>query len=131
MTLHKHPIVRIDIPGADREALARFYHDLFGWRIELPGTPSPPAAPPGVVPLGTGNIPGGIAAIDGRRHRGGDVIVYVASEDVDADLKQAVALGASVLVGRSEAPGVAQFAIFTDPSGCRIGLWKSLRPPGE
>lgn len=51
--------------------------------------------------------------------------IYVQVDDVEAFLAQARRLGATkVLQEPYDVPGVGRFAVFTDPEGDRIGLWK-------
>jgi uncharacterized protein len=113
-------IVHIEIPAENREELARFYAEMFGWKFtHLSGM--------NYTMFETGNIGGGMPEIDGKMYQGDDVLVYVSSDDIDADLKQAVALGGKKVMGKTEIPGYGQFAIFTDPTGSRIALWKSSK----
>lgn len=119
----RHSIVHLEIPAEDREQTAKFYHDVFGWTFHhLPG-PKP------YTLFETGNLGGGYSELDEQMYRGNDVILYVESEDLDADLQRAVDLGATVLVGKSEVPGFGQYAIFRDPTGNRMALWKRASPP--
>lgn len=120
----QRPITRVDIPAKNREESAKFYHELFGWTIRQAG--------PSMNHLlfESGSIGGGFPQIDGKLYQGDDLLIYVQSDDVDADLKRAESLGAKRLTGRQEIPGVGQYAIFEEPSGNRIALWKPLRPAG-
>jgi predicted enzyme related to lactoylglutathione lyase len=54
-------------------------------------------------------------------------VIYVSSEDIDADLKRAIELGATKVLGKSEIAGWGQYAIFREPAGSRIALWKSAK----
>lgn len=56
-------------------------------------------------------------------------VSYVLVDDVDKALKKAKSLGAEVVVPKTEVPQMGWFAIFTDPAGARMGLWKSA--PGS
>ena len=54
--------------------------------------------------------------------------VYVQVDDVEKFLAQARKLGATkVLQEPYDIPQVGRFAVFTDPEGNRIGLWKTPR----
>jgi predicted enzyme related to lactoylglutathione lyase len=118
----RHSIVHVEIPAKNREQSARFYSDLFGWKYEHMAGPVP------YTSFETGNIGGGFPDIDGKMFEAGDVLVYVDSDDIDGDLQRAQTLGASVLVGKTEVPGYGHFAIFKDPSGNRMALWKASQP---
>jgi len=117
----KHNIVHIEIPSRDHAEAGKFYSELFGWKM----TPVPemnymlwePAEEPGggFNPLGEGSQPG-------------DVLIYVDSADIEADLKNAEAFGGKVIVPKSNISGVGWFGIFADPTGNRIALYTSKDP---
>lgn len=117
----KRNIVHIEIPSANFEASGKFYHDLFGWKI----TPMPdfnyalwePEEAPG----------GGFNPLS-EEMKVGEVLIYVNSDDIDADLKRAAALGAVILKPKTEIPNFGWFGIFRDPSGNSIALYTGTNP---
>ncbi len=117
----KRNIVHIEIPAVDAAKAGKFYHDLFGWEIE-----SVPEMDYTMWDAGHGSQ-GGFNPL-GEEFKPGDVLIYIASEDIDADLKQAERLGGSVVTPKSEIPGTGWYAIFRDPTGNRIGLYTSKNP---
>jgi predicted enzyme related to lactoylglutathione lyase len=52
-------------------------------------------------------------------------LVYFGSPDVDADVKTATALGATVLVEPTDIPGTGRFAVLNDPQGATFALFKA------
>ena len=112
-------IIHIDIPSRDSEESGNFYHELFGWTI----TPIP-AAHYTVWQAGEGSR-GGFPALS--EAKAGDVRIYVGSDDIEADLKRAESLGAQIVLKMKEIPQ-GWYAVFRDPTGNLIGLWK--RKPG-
>jgi RNA polymerase sigma factor (sigma-70 family) len=54
----------------------------------------------------------------------GDVIIYVYTEDIDANLAEAEKLGGSIIKGRTEIPGMGWYAHFRDVGGNRVGLFQ-------
>ncbi len=127
--MSKHAIVHVEIPATDPTASGQFYADLFGWTLQhdaqfdytmfqAEGGPDG-----GFTKVGT---PGA----DGRQTQPGDVLVYVSTDDIDATLARAEALGGKTVVPKMEIPGAGWLAIFTDPTGNRIGLYTSLHQPG-
>jgi predicted enzyme related to lactoylglutathione lyase/ferritin-like metal-binding protein YciE/predicted ester cyclase len=109
----------IEIPASDREHLADFYSKMFGWEIEhMP-------APMDYTAFHSGNVMGGFPHSNDM-YQPGDVILYVESNDIDADLRRAGTLGAKALVRTTEIPGFGWYAILSDPTGNRIGLFKTL-----
>ena len=113
-----HPIVHVDIPAPDPPAVSRFYSDLFGWEVHsLPSMRYTRfKAPNGVT--------GGFVELGGElRHRTGEMLVYVGSDDIDGDLRRAEQLGGKTLVPRTEIPNTGWFAVLEDPAGNRLGLF--------
>ena len=114
-------IVHIEIPSNDDAKAAKFYHDLFGWKIEreeaMNYTMWEPAKGPG----------GGFNPLS-ETVKPGDVLIYVDSPDIEADLKKAEELGGKILAPKTEIPTVGWFGIFQDPTGNRIALYTSKNP---
>lgn len=106
-----HPIVHVDFEAEDPKALAAFYADLFGWNIhtDVPSDYTMFEA--------EGGPGGGFVGLSPGNH----VIPYVQTDNIEATLAQAVALGGKVLVTKQEMPGGA-WAVFADPTGNKVGL---------
>jgi uncharacterized protein len=117
----KRNIVHIEIPAADVASAGTFYHDLFGWKIEtdlkMNYTMWEPADGPG----------GGFSPLN-EAVKPGDVLLYVDSDDIEADLLQVQALGGTILSGKTEIPTIGWFALFKDPTGNTLALYTSLNP---
>ncbi len=113
-------IVHIDIPSKDAEQSGKFYHELFDWNI----TPVPEA---NYVVWQAGEGSRGGFPLLGGEVKAGDVRIYVGSDDIEADLKKAKALGAQVVLDKKEI-GRGWYGVFRDPSGNLIGLF--TRKPG-
>ncbi len=111
-----HPVVHWEIAAKDAAKLNSFYHDLFGWQIDsaMPGYGLVAGDPPG--------IGGGIMQTEGDMPP--YVAIYVSVEDLDAMLAQAQSLGGTPVVQPREIPGGGMFAMFADPEGHMIGLFK-------
>jgi uncharacterized protein len=114
-------IVHVEIPTADSKQSGDFYHQLFGWKI----TPVPEMN----YTLWDPEVgPGGGFTLIGKDAKVGDVIVYVDSDDIEADLKKVEKLGGKVLVQKSEIPGTGWFGLFTDPTGNMIAVYTDMHP---
>ncbi len=85
--MSKRSVVFVEIPAASRETSANFYADLFGWDFQHFGEPT------NYTTFQAGNTNGGYPEI-GDNYKSGDVIVYIASEDIEADLKRIEQAGA-------------------------------------
>jgi uncharacterized protein len=121
MSMSKHNIVHIEISTTDAQQSARFYQQLFGWKMTpVPGmnyTTWNPEVGPG----------GGFSPI-GDNTKAGDVLVHVSSDDIEADLKKVGKLGGKVVRAKSEIPGVGWWGVFTDLTGNMIALFTALNP---
>ena len=121
------PIVHIEIPATDPQALGDFYKNTFGWKLEL--DPSfnylqfdGDGGPSGAFVQNTGPEEGGMWAGSGANAP----LLYLGSDDIEADLAKVEAAGCQVLAPKMEIPNTGWFAIFRDPSGNNIGLYTSL-----
>lgn len=112
-------IVHIEIPANDRKAGAEFYNKVFGWPFEHMGEPMP------YTTFKTGNVGLGMPDI-GENYKPGDVIVYIGSEDVEADLKAIEAAGGKRAGDPFKVGDFGEMAFFVDPSGNMLALWKDL-----
>ena len=117
----KRNIVHIEIPAADMEKAGKFYHDLFGWEIQ-----SMPEMNYTMWDAGFGSA-GGFNTV-GDEFKPGDVLIYVASQDIETDLKDAEKLGGKILRPKTEIPQTGWYAVFKDPTGNMIGLYTSQNP---
>jgi predicted enzyme related to lactoylglutathione lyase len=115
-----HPIVHIEISAKDREDAAKFYSDLFGWKVK-----QQPEFNYATFEAGSG--PGGGFNPVTDENPAGTVLVYVGSQDIEADLAKAEKLGAKTIVPKTEIPLTGWFAIFEDPTGNRLGLYTAMQ----
>ena len=117
-------IVHIEIPSSDLEKSGKFYNALFGWKV----TPIPemnyatwePEESPG----------GGFSPID-ENTKAGEILIHVASDDIEADLARAQSLGASIVRTKTEIPNIGWWGVFKDPMGNAIALYTSKNPQGS
>jgi predicted enzyme related to lactoylglutathione lyase len=110
-------VVHFEVQGNDREALARFYAELFGWKTndisEMSYT---------MVETGSDDgINGGIGPVpDGAP---GGVTFYVDADNVANSLQRAEGLGGRTVAGPMDMPDGHKWALFADPEGHVIGLY--------
>jgi len=117
----KRNIVHIEIPAADLMKAGEFYKALFGWEIQ-----HIPDMNYTMWDAGHGSS-GGFNPL-GEHTQPGEILIYVNSDDIEADLKQAEALGATITQAKMEIPNSGWFAGFKDPTGNVICLYTSMRP---
>ncbi len=117
----KRNVVHIEIPAADGSQAGRFYSDMFGWETES-------LSELDYVTWDAGfGSQGGFNKVD-EEFQVGDVIIYVASEDIEGDLIIAEKLGGAIVRAKTEIPHTGWYGIFKDPTGNRIGLYTSMNP---
>ena len=123
-----HPIVHIEFPASDPKAASKFYADLFGWQIQTdpnfadyPMFQAEGGPGGGFVKAGTSEVGGALS------YQAGETLLYVASEDIDADLRKAQSLGGTTMVPKTEIPQVGWFGVFKDPTGNKVGLFTSVQ----
>lgn len=118
-----NPIVHWDLVVGDLEKAKAFYGSLFDWRFDDTSFP-------------------GYTIIDvGEEGRGGGMMqrppevpghslnTYFGVQDVEASLVTAAAEGATVLLGKTEIPGIGFWGMFLDPDGIPICLFEPA--PGQ
>ena len=113
-----HPICHIEIPATDPTTLSAFYTEVFNWQIEAVDTTR--SAHLFHVQRG----PGGafVQESETTGAKVGQVLIYIFTEDIDATLAKAEALGAKTLMPKTEVP-YGWTATFADPAGNRIALF--------
>lgn len=109
--------------ASDPERAAAFYTKLFSWTVD-------DANPLGYrrVSAGPGGAQGGIwpCPPEGRPF----VQLFVEVDDVEATLKEALALGARVLMPPQVLPDGDTMALLLDTEGVSFGVFKPASRPG-
>jgi predicted enzyme related to lactoylglutathione lyase len=116
-----HPIVHIEFSTYDREAAGKFYGELFGWEVQqLPDM--------NYATFTTGEgVGGGFSPITDN-NPAGTVLVYIGTDDIPATLARIKSMGGKIVVPESPIPDMGWFAIFQDPTGNLVGLYKTISP---
>ncbi len=120
--MSKRNIVHVEIPAANLEATGKFYVDLFDWKIQ-----PMPEMNYTMWEAGDGDEYGGFPTVSDV-NPAGQVLIYIGSDDIEADLKKVEKLGGKVLYQKTEIPGNGWFGIFQDPTGNVLGLYTSMNP---
>lgn len=114
--MSKHTVVHIEFSAKNLEAAAKFYNQLFGWKVEqMPEMNYATFEAEG----GSG---GGFSPINDQ-NPAGTVLVYIETDDIDASLAKAKSLGGKIITPKQEIPGMGWFGIFADPTGNHVGLF--------
>lgn len=115
------PVVHFEIHAKNTSKAKEFYSQLFGWTVNVD-----PAMNYGLVHTGgQGGIDGGISDHGAQQGTPPFVTFYVQVDDLDASLAQAESLGAKTVMGPMPIPGHGAMAMFQDPDGNFIGLYKA------
>lgn len=110
-------ICYLEIPANLAEDSARFYSDLFGWKVRE---------------RGDGNLafddPGGVSGTwvkESDRTPDERTRVYIMVDDIAASLEQIEKTGGTITTPRTEiGENMGAFAAFTDPVGNEFGLYE-------
>jgi len=120
----KRNIVHVEFSSRNMEESGKFYHELFGWEI-MPV----PEMNYSLWKAGDGSG-GGFNPLGGYT-KSGDVLVYVDSDDIDADLGKAKSLGATIVQEKHEIPQQGWFGIFKDKTGNLVALYTDMHSSSE
>jgi uncharacterized protein len=126
-----NPVVHFEMPYDDRERMAKFYQEAFGWQTQMLGEEM------GNYVLATttetdGSRPKEPGAINGgffpkrpdwpAQHPS----VVIGVDDIAAAMKKVAGAGGEVLGEPLEIPGVGQYVSFFDTEGNRVSMLQPL-----
>lgn len=111
------PVRHFELTSNDRDALGKFYSDLFGWHAE-----SFPEMSYVSIDTHSGTGMNGGIGPHGEGEEGPRSSVYAQVEDLDATLAKVTANGGTVILPPQTIPNVVSLAIFADPAGNATGL---------
>jgi uncharacterized protein len=113
-----HAVIQFQIISHHPDAVAGFYGELFGWRIDAGNAM-------GYRRIDTGSpdgIQGGIWPAPPQASTFAQLFVTV--EDVKASVQVAERLGARVLIPPTVLPEGDEMAVLHDPQGMPFGVWR-------
>lgn len=119
--MSKRNIVHVEIPAVNTGAAGEFYKELFGWKIT-----TMPEMNYVMWEAGSGDEYGGFPQVSDE-NPAGQVLVYIASDDIDEDLDKVKELGGKVLREKTEIPGMGWYGVFQDPTGNVLALYTSMK----
>jgi predicted enzyme related to lactoylglutathione lyase len=115
-------VVHFEVAAVDDGPLVAFYRELFGWELRA----SPREDYTMIDTRGGRGINGGI----GRSPTGSPwSTFYVETEDPQASLDHANALGGTTVIPVTNLGGAVTVALFSDPDGLLIGLVQARTEP--
>lgn len=113
------PVVHWELWSKDPEKLSTFYSDVFDWEIEH----IPEMNYRMVSTGGEGGINGGIMTPQ-EGPWPGNMAFYIDVDDLASYREKIVSAGGKIIVEEMDVPGIGQFALFEDPDGRVLGIWK-------
>jgi predicted enzyme related to lactoylglutathione lyase len=118
--MSKRNVVHVEIPAAHVEAAGKFFGELFGWKLT-----HVPEMNYTMWEAGDGSG-GGFPQVS-EENPAGQVLVYIHSDDIEADLLKVERLGGKILQPKREIPNTGWFGVFKDPTGNVLALYTSMR----
>ncbi len=112
-----NPLCHFELMTNDPAKCKKFYGEVFDWQFD-------DRSMPGYTLVKTGAEPGGGIFPKPPQAPGVCLNVYFQVADIDGTLAKAVQRGAKTLVPRTPIPHVGEFAIFADPEGIAVGVFK-------
>ena len=117
------PVVHWELMSKEPEKISGFYQKVFDWKIQ-----HRPELNYRLVDTGSKvGINGGIVKPDREGPWPGNMLVYIAVDDLVTYRKKVVAAGGTIHVEEQQVPGMGAFSLFTDPEGRMMGLWKAAQ----
>jgi hypothetical protein len=127
--MKKNPVVHFEIYADDPDKLEQFYTSLFDWTFQpVPGMDYRLVKTVETDSNGMATEAGGINGGMLKRPEGYNArawVNYVNVESLEDSIDRAQKLGASLMKGKTAAPGMGWFAMLVDPQGNPFALWKS------
>ena len=108
-----NPVVHWELMSNDPEKVSRFYEKIFDWKIQH----RPEMNYRIVETGGQGGINGGILKPEREGPWPGNMLFYIAVDDLAAYRARIVAAGGKIHVEEQEVSGMGAFSLFTDPEG--------------
>ena len=117
-------VIHFELMSKEPEKVSAFYSQVFDWKIN-----HVPQINYRIVETGAEGemhgINGGIVKPDKPGPWPGNMLFYILVDDLAKYRKKVVAAGGKIHVEEHKVPGMGKFALFTDPEGRMMGLWKA------
>jgi predicted enzyme related to lactoylglutathione lyase len=116
-----NPVVHFEFWSQDPAKVSSFYEKLFGWQIRHDREHDYRMVDTG----GKGGINGGIMKPDRPGPWPGKLCFYILVDELAPMVKKIKDAGGKIHIERQEVPGMGEFALFEDPDGRVLGIWKA------
>ncbi len=118
-------IVHFEVPSVNSEASRKFYESVFGWKFTQWGSG---AMEYWLITTGDPSEPGIDGGLGGAANEFKATVNTVGVENLDETLKQALAMGAELVMPKDEIPGMGYLAYIREPGGAPIGMFQAIQP---
>ena len=118
------PVVHWEFWSQDPARASEFYSKVFDWNVKYMPDMNYSVVDTG----GTGGINGGIMQPSKDGAWPGNMAFYIDVDDLAAYRKRITEAGGRIIVEEQEVPGMGAFALFADPEGRVLGIWKKQEP---
>ncbi len=121
------PVVHFEMPTEDRQRMAKFYQDAFGWQTQMLGEERGNYVVVTTTETGE-NGPRNPGAINGGFFQkrpdwpGQYPSVVIAVDEIHAAIKKVAEAGGKLLGEQMYIPGVGQYVSFFDTEGNRVSM---------
>ncbi len=126
-----NPVVHFEMPAEDRNRMAKFYENAFGWKVEMMG---PEMGDYVVVttseadetgrPLERGIINGGFFPKGENTAQVPSVVIAV--DNINDSIKDVENAGGKILGEPVDIPGVGKYVSFIDTENNRVSLMQPI-----
>lgn len=126
-----HPVVHFEMPYRDRERIARFYRQAFGWKLEMLGADmghyvlATTAEADAVPDAPRGAINGGFFPHDDAKPAQYPSVV-IGVPDIRGAMKAVTDAGGEVLGEPMDIPGIGPYVAFFDTERNRLSMLQPL-----
>jgi hypothetical protein len=118
-----NPFAHLELTTDDLKAAQTFYTKVFGWKLnEMPGMNYT------MIDVGGSGVGGGMQSKPTPEAPTG-WMPYVQVESVKASVDKALKAGATAILPYQEIGDMGAIGIFSDPTGCSIGVWEAKAAP--
>ena len=128
-----NPVVHFEMPAEDRQRMAAFYTDVFGWQTQLMGPEMGDYVVVTTTETGRNGRPKKPGAINGGFFPKSDdkpaqyPSVVIAVEDIRRHMQKVTQAGGKVLGEPMEIPGIGWYVSFLDTEGNRVSMLQPSR----
>jgi predicted enzyme related to lactoylglutathione lyase len=116
----------VELATSDAAAARDFYSQLFDWQIEV--SPDPQYGGYGIAKVG-GTDAAGVTPKQSPEAPNAWGL-YIGTDDVDATAERAKAAGGTVVAAPFDVGDQGRMAVFQDPAGAFISIWKGSQMRG-